>query len=422
MEVKVSDIRSCEKSLEIKVPYSETLDEEKSVLEYYRKEAKVEGFRKGKAPVFLIKKIYGKRIEDLLLDRLINKHYGEAIKKEKVHPINEANITSVKYDKDEGLVFVAVIEVKPVFELAELDGIRVNKEIRNISETEIDVEIERLRYQLGVKENVKDGAEKGHFLLVDIQEVDPKTNLPLIGKSFNDRYFRIGDNVFGDNTDEQLFGLKTGDKKIITREIPKGITEQSEQNKMESFSISVKNIENIILPNLDDEFAKDVNEKFKNMEDLKNHVKNSLKVRAELESNQNVRKLVEIEIVRRHDFDVPNSMMEGILNQMIQNSKKEGIQNVDEEFLRTSYHGEAVKIIKWFWIKERLLKENKVIVEDSEIEERINKYTKIVGIDSEKARAAFRTKQAREKIKEEMVTDKLFNIILKKVKIENINV
>lgn len=308
MEIKVTDIKSCEKSLEVKVQYSETIDEEKSVLEDYRKEAKIGGFRKGKAPVSLVKKMFGKKIEDYLVDKLINKYYREAIKEENISPISEAKISSVKYNKDEGLVFIAIIEVEPVFEPVELEGIKVRKEIIKITEENINEEIEKLQYQFGTKENIEAEAQTGHFLLVDIQQVDPKTNVPLVGQNWKDRYFRIGDNVFGENTDEQLIGLKTGDKKIITGRIPKGVTEQIEDSYTESLLIDVKSIENIILPDLDDEFAKDVNEKFKNLEDLKNFLKISLEDRAKIKSNQDVRQQLENEIVRRHDFNVPNTI------------------------------------------------------------------------------------------------------------------
>ena len=185
MEVKVTDIKNCEKSLEIKVPYSETADEEKAAFEEYRKEVKIEGFRKGKAPIPLIKKMFGNKIENYLIDKLVNKHYLQAIKKENIAPLSEAKLNSVKYNKEEGLNFITIVEVEPVFELGEFDGIKVRKEIKKITDKEIDEEIERLRYQFGTKEKVEGEAKSGHFLLVDIQQVDQTTKIPLVGKKWD---------------------------------------------------------------------------------------------------------------------------------------------------------------------------------------------------------------------------------------------
>ncbi|NVM03365.1 MAG: hypothetical protein HWN67_13575, partial [Candidatus Helarchaeota archaeon] len=134
METKVTNIRSCEKSIEIKIPYSEIEEEESAFYEEYHREVKIEGFRKGKAPPSLIKKMFGKTIEGYLIDRLINKYFREVIQKENIKPISEAKVQNVKYNKDEGLSFIAIVEVEPPFELAGLQGIKINKEIKKITE------------------------------------------------------------------------------------------------------------------------------------------------------------------------------------------------------------------------------------------------------------------------------------------------
>ena len=427
METKVTDIRSCEKSIEIKVPYSEIKEEENAVYEEYRREAKIEGFRKGKAPLSMIKRMFGKTIEGYLIEKLINKYYRETIERENIKPVSEAKVQNVKYNKDEGLSFIAIIEVEPSFELAVLDDIKVQRETKKITEDEINKETERLRYEFGVKEKFEGEAQIGHYLLLDIQQLDSNTNLPLIGKKRENLYLRIGDNILGKGVEEQLIGIRIGERRVITTNvqqdmIQEGINNQNRGNRTSHFLIEVRNIEKIILPDLDDEFAKDVNENLNNLDDLKRYVKEILKERANFESDKNVRKQIENEILRRHEFDIPNGMIGYYLNNLLKDIKKESLEDVDEEYIKSSYRDLAIRNIKWYWIREKIIRENNIKVEDYEIDERIGEIAKRSGISPERARITYRSKKSREEIKEEILEDKLFSFLLEKTQIENVNI
>jgi len=427
LETKVTDIRSCEKSIEIKVPYSEIKEEENAVYEEYRREAKIEGFRKGKAPLSMIKRMFGKTIEGYLIEKLINKYYRETIERENIKPVSEAKVQNVKYNKDEGLSFIAIIEVEPSFELAVLDDIKVQRETKKITEDEINKETERLRYEFGVKEKFEGEAQIGHYLLLDIQQLDSNTNLPLIGKKRENLYLRIGDNILGKGVEEQLIGIRIGERRVITTNvqqdmIQEGINNQNRGNRTSHFLIEVRNIEKIILPDLDDEFAKDVNENLNNLDDLKKYVKEILKERANFESDKNVRKQIENEILRRHEFDIPNGMIGYYLNNLLKDIKKESLEDVDEEYIKSSYRDLAIRNIKWYWIREKIIRENNIKVEDYEIDERIEEIAKRSGISPERARITYRSKKSREEIKEEILEDKLFSFLLEKTQIENVNI
>ena len=427
MENKVTDIRSCEKSIEIKIPYSEIEEEENVVYEEYRREAKIEGFRKGKAPLSMIKKMFGKTVEGYLIEKLINKYYRETIEKENIKPVSEAKIQNVKYNKDEGLSFIAIIEVEPLFELAVLDDMKVQREIKKVTENEINKETERLRYEFGTKEKFEGEAQIGHYLLADIQQLDPNTNLPLIGKKRENLYLRIGDNILGEDVEKQLVGIRIGESRVTTTNvkqgmIKEGINNQNQENRTVHYLFEVKNIEKIILPDLDDEFAKDVGENLNNLDDLKKYVEEILEVNSNFESDKKVRKQIENEIIRRHEFDIPNGMIEYYLNNLLKDIKKESLENVDEEYIKSNYRDLAIRNIKWYWIREKIIKENNIKVVDYEIDERIEQIAKRSGISPEKARITYRSKKLREEIKQGILEDKLFNFLLEKTQIENVNI
>lgn len=437
MEINVTNISNCEKSIEITAPYSETEKEEQNIYQEYQKNAKVEGFRKGKVPIALIKKMFGKTIEEYLIDKLVNKYYNEAITKETIKPIGEAKVQDVKYNENEGLHFIATIETEPTFELAEIDGIKLQKKLKNITKEEIDEEMEKLRHQFGTKEKVEDGAQIGHYILADVQMIDPQTHVPLIGKRWDDRYFILGHNALSGENAQQLIGARIGENRIVTTEIQQGLIQQaitqpgmvqnnpqtqSARNNTESFLINIKNIERINLPELDDEFAKDVGENFKTLEDLNEHIKKVLEVRAKFESNEDLKKQVENEIIRRHEFNVPNIMIENYINQTIKDLKKGNIEKIDEEYIKSNFRDTAIRNIKWYWIREKLIEKNTLKVEEEEIEKRIDEIAKINNVTPEKARITFRSKQSREKLKEQILDDKLYDFLLEKAQIEDITI
>ena len=421
MEVKVTDIKSCEKSLDIEVPYAEIEEEEKNIYQEYKKEAKIEGFRKGKAPLSLVKQMYGGTIEQALIERLVQKYYSETLQKENISPISEARIQNVQFNKEKGLRFIAIIETAPVFVLADVAGIKIKKEKVNIDDKQVDEEIEKLRYHFGTKEKIEEPAEIGHFILADIQQVDPVTKIPLIGKKHNDQYFRLGDNALGENTDEKLIGIKTSENTIITREIPQGlVTKQNPENATEHFLVEIKNIENIILPEVDDEFVKDVNDKFKTTEDLKKAVRNQLEVRAKLDSEQKVRQQIEQEVIKHHEFDVPESMVENYIKNLIEEFKKSNVENLDEEYLRTSYNAAAVNTIKWYWIKSKMLEEYNITVEEQDIDNRIKEIAERNNLKEDQIQTLMRSKHSRDKVKEDLMDEKLYASLMEKVNIEEV--
>ena len=225
--------------------------------EEYRKKVKLEGFRKGKVPLSMVKRIYGKEVEMMVLDRILQKFYAQALEEGHIHPLSRGTVEDVEFEPEEHLKFTAIVEVEPSFEIEDISGIAVTKEVPKIKEEFVDRELERIQYGMAKRSTVNDAAEVNHYIKADIQQIDAATHTPIIGRKWQDQYFQLGSNAFGEDFETQLVGVKGGETRKVSRTYPEDHEDRNLAGTTERFQVEVKEIEHLELPPLDDELAKE---------------------------------------------------------------------------------------------------------------------------------------------------------------------
>jgi trigger factor len=289
LDVIVSDKEGLIKEIKIKVSFKEIEPEFERYYEEEGKKVKIDGFRKGKVPKAMVKKMFGKQIEAGALNDLVNKYYVEAIVKEKLNILVEDGITLEKFSHETGLEFTAKVEVKPEIEIPDIEGRKIKKEIYKVKDDEVDNVLIRIQYNLAKREKSDGPAEEGDFVLMNIQEIDPMTKLPMVGRKWGDRYIRVGENEIGPEFDEAVKGAKTGEIKQVNRSGASAMISQVQEGQTdEAFNLEIKGIDKVELAPLDDEFAKSYNKELKTLEELKNNIEEELKVSKSRQADMNL--------------------------------------------------------------------------------------------------------------------------------------
>lgn len=423
MDINVTDKDGLIKEINVKVPYSEMESELNVYYEEERKKIKLDGFRKGKIPLSLVKKMFGKQIEARVLGDLINKYYEEAVTRQELDILVYDNIKLEKFSHEEGLEFSAQLEMKPVFEIPEFTGKKVKKEISIVRSEEVDNILRRIQYNLAKREKSEGPAGEGDFVLMNIQEVDPKTNLPMIGRKWGDRYIRIGDNEIGPEFDDSLKGAKTGDTVIVKRSGSEMLVSQVQDGQTEeAFSVEVKGIDKVELPPLDDNFAKSYNKELKSLEELKNNIKEELKSskskQAELALEDSI-----VNIIR----DAVNMEMPSLfIGKYIENMHKRTNENSREKISLKEYKEKnrqnVTAFIKWFLIREKLFEKYDIKIENNEMDERIKNYAESRGMMDWQLKKMYSSKDKQDELIDALKEHKLFEILKEYFKIEEIEV
>ena len=240
---------------------------------------KVEGFRQGKAPRKMIEKAYGFEVfyEDAISEGF-NKHYVEILDNDKsFEPIDGPEIRITKLDET-GITMVAEIPVKPEVKLGKYKGLKISVEPRKVTDEDVENELKRVQMQ-NSRLVEKDGAiENGMIANIDFKgSVDGEYFDGGTAEGFD---LEIGSHSFIDNFEDQLVGLKAGDKKDVMVKFPESYHAENLAGKDAKFECTVNAVKEKVLPEINDELASNVSE-FETLEEYKNHIKEHLGHHAE---------------------------------------------------------------------------------------------------------------------------------------------
>lgn len=401
MQSKVSKKGNFERVVEVDIPEAELAPHFEKMYKKYQRSVKLEGFRKGKVPLGLIKKLYGDAIKTEAIDEVVQSVFQEVKAQESLKPVAPAQLEDIQYKPEEGLHFKATVEVVPDIELKTYTGLSVEKEVYQVDDEDVGKALEDIREQMALMQPVEGEAREGHFVLADLQQVD-EAGLPIIGKKYEDRFFQLNTDEFNKELAEQLIGVKPGETRRI--ELPMQ-QDGSSEPKLEWYSVQVKEIKEKKLPALDDELAKDLG-KFETLDELKEDIRTRLRKQAENDSKRRLRRNLIDELLKKNDFELPESMIQNYLEAVVESAQNEQNQQLSPEQLKQQYRPSAIWNLKWELAKDKLVELENIQVTEEAKNRYIADFAERQGMDEKEVRNSLRTKAAQKRL-EEGVLEKL---------------
>lgn len=411
MEVNITDFAENEKQIEVTVPYENLKPKFEESYNKYKKTIQLEGFRKGKVPLGLIKKVFGAKIEQEVAENSISDILQEVIEEHKIKFHDLEKVESVEFNKDDGLKFKAIVKVEPEIELKKYKGLAIEKEIYEVTDDDINLSLEGLREQHATMNNIDGEAQEGHYLAADLQKTDGAGH-PLIGEKYENQYFQIGGEKINDTISDQLLGAIAGDKKQITVSIQEG-----EGNKVEFYSVEIKEVKEKIIPELDDEFAKDIGD-YENLDQLKEMIRENIKKQSQAGDKQKFHNELIDQVIKNNPIDLPDFMIEDFLKNFVKNMKNESQKNVADNELKERYRADAIWNLKWILIRDKISEIEELKIEDSDVDSHIENLVKHAGEEAVKVRKFYRDKKNRERIMRELFDQKVVDFITENSKIK----
>ncbi len=314
-----TQLESSKVELEISIPAE---DFQKAIEKAYRKRVKrinVPGFRKGKAPRKIIEKMYGEGFfyEDAITD-LYPLHYSKALVEAEVEPVENADVEIVSMDRENGVVFKAVVTVKPTLDIDGYKGIEVEVDEYETGDKDVADELERLQDRNARLVDANDRpAKNGDQVLIDYEGfID---GVPFEGGKAEDTLLDLGSFTFIMGFEKQIEKHTVGEEFDVYVTFPPNYQKEELQGKPAIFKVKLKGIKGKIYPELDDEFAKDVSE-FDTIEELKN----SIREKKEAEFNQSRQRQIDSQISKAlcekiNKDDIPEVMYKNMVDEMNSN-------------------------------------------------------------------------------------------------------
>lgn len=337
----------------------------------------VPGFRKGKAPRKMIEKLYGEGVfYDDAINSLYPAAYDAAVAEAGITPVDNPKVEVTSVDS-EGFEFTAVVTVKPQAEVKDYKGIKVVKNVYNVTETMVKGEIEALRKQNQRIVDVDREAKSGDTVNIDYEGfVD--------GKAFDggkaDGYdLNLGSNTFIPGFEDQLVGKKASDECEVNVTFPEEYHAQELKGKAAVFKVKVNAVKEIQLPELDDEFAKDVSE-FDTLAELKTSIKKKLTEQKTKQSEAELENALVDKLVENTQVDIPPVMIDRKVDSMMaefeQRLAGSGLNlntymqymGTDLESFKQNYRPDAEKQVKTRLALEKVVELENIVVSDEDID------------------------------------------------------
>jgi len=409
LEVNISEQGKWERVIEITVPYQEMAHHFDKAYVTYKKKIQLEGFRKGKVPISLIKQMFGLKIEQETAENVAVEYLEEAAKQEHLRLFDISKLDTIDYSREKGLHLKAVVKIQPEIELTKYKGLEVENEIYQVTDDDIRETIERLREQQATMVDIEDEAKRGHYIVADIQETN-ETGVPIVGQKYENRYFQLESTDPDDQFVEQLIGVKPGETRNISIVEPSADPD-SDKPEVKYFSIAVKEVKEKVLPEIDDEFARDVGD-YQNLDELKASIRQELEQQAAENSKQNLSHRVMDEAIKSNPVELPDYMIDNFLDRFVKNARQNGGEAMDEQELRDRYRADAIWNLKWVMIKDKIMEMENIEVSDKEVMDYIEDLAKKAGKNATMVRSNYRDPKKREQIKLKIEEDKVVDLLI----------
>lgn len=426
MSVQVENLEKNTAKLTIEVPAEKF---EEAVQHSYNKNKgkfNIPGFRKGKAPFNMIKKMYGVGVfyEDAV-DEVIDASYPDAAKESGLEIVSRPSISIEEIEEGKAFVYTAVVAVKPEVTLGEYKGVEVQKTKSEVTEEDIETEIKRAREKNSRLITVEDrGIEDGDQVTIDFDgSVDGKR---FEGGKAEDYPLMIGSHTFIDNFEEQLIGKTTGEECEVNVTFPAEYHVEELKNKPAVFKVKVKEIQRKELPEANDDFASEVSD-FDTMEEYKKDLTEKLQAeKIEAAKTADEDKVV-AKVIENATMEIPDQMVEeqvnGMVNDYARRLESQGIsfkQYVEITGMTAEKIGEqmkpqAIKRIQTRLVLEAVVKAENIQADDAAVEEQFDKMAEDFKMDKEQIKGMFGEEQMAQ-LKEDLAVQKAIDFLVAEAK------
>ncbi len=314
MQVSVSKQGNLGRKLTIEVPESKILEQQEARLKKVAKNAKMDGFRKGKVPMKVIKERYGAQVRSEILGDLIQTSLIEALTQEKLNPAGMPNITDTQYEEGKPLTYVAEFEVYPEVSLKPFNKIKVEKLNSDISDSDLNKTLDTIRGQYKDWNIVERAAKNGDQ--VDLDFVGSIDGEEFPGGKAEHFKLELGANRMIPGFEEGILGMKAGEQKTITVTFPENYGEANLSGKKTDFALTVHAVEEASLPALDDAFAEKLGIKEGGVEKLKEEVRKNMERELDHALKNNAKTKVMDALLEQNKIEIPRALIDGEIDRL----------------------------------------------------------------------------------------------------------
>lgn len=417
MEINVKEINPYTQELTVGLEWKELSDDFNKFIGKFGKQIKMPGFRPGKVPRPVLIKQFLPLIESQFVEDNVQKYYLEALRKKEVVPVNKAEIKDVHFHQNEHFNFTAVFEVEVEAKLPELkkNSIKVERVVYIIDKEDINLTIDDMRRSRAEMRTVEDGAKEGDFILADLQKID-ESGVPIIGEKLEKRYIKIGDGIFIGDNQKKLIGVKAGGKVQVM--IPEG-----EEKKDVPYEISVINVEEEVLPEINMDFVKLMDPDAKDVESWRNGVKERIEKSYRQRADEQFDRNISDALIKKIDPKFSPAMVESYLDHIIEDvtANNQGAK-IEEDKVRETYRSLSERNLKWYSIRKAIIKDQDFKISADEIKSEIVRLKEESPKQAQEIEKFYKKPSNRTRMEDDIMEKKILEYLTDFIKVKKVKI
>ena len=416
---------SCRRELELEIPAEEVSKSSEKVAKEFAKIARVPGFRPGKAPISLIKRRFAEEIKSEVLQNLVPETVEKAVTEQKLTPISQPQVDKLEFNEGQPVKFRAVFDVLPEFALANYKTLEIEMPEMTITDEDINKALTETQQRAATFAPVEDRVvQNDDFVQVKLHGTPDGGGEPLQAESV---LCHVGAEETMEPFNENLRGANVGDHKDFDVNYPADYPDAKLAGKLFHYSVDVLGIKTKKLPELNDEFAKDVSDAT-SLDELKTKIRESLEHDRDHRQKDLQREKIIGELVKLHDFPVPESLVEHQmdvrLERVVRSLAQQGVDpravNVDWVSLRKRQEDRAKDDVKAELVIDRIASEEKIDATDEELDHELEHMAGHSGESAEAIRARLTKQGALDRMKAKLRSDKTIDWLAQNASVKTV--
>ena len=378
-------------------------------LRRYQKRLEIPGFRKGKVPLRIVEARFGSSIRGEVLGDLLPSLLEEATREAGLRPAAPPKISQLDHEPGGSLTFTAELDVWPEINAEHYENLAATRMVHEVADEEIGEHLEEMRRRYATERVVERPLANGDVLVADLQRLDD-SGLPVIGDKYEKRHILIGDeNALSPEFEEALVGMGAGEERKVRFAYREDLPNEQLAGQTAHFAVAAHEVRERTLPELDDEFAKDLGEQFQTLDDLRQHLSGQIQERWEYMAQQRLRSELISQLILKNDFDLPESMVDNYLDSL---EREQANRDHDQDLSHSDEErAQATHQLKSYLLLESVRQQAGVEVTDAEFAQFAAERAEHAGVQSSDLQDA-------EGLRRELEDQKVFDLLIAKADIK----
>jgi trigger factor len=418
LEVNSHTLTEVSREVEIELDSEELQPYFEKAYREYRPKIEIRGFRKGKAPIELVRKLYGEMIEHEYLEKLAGELYRNVVKEKELKPIGEPTLTDMNYKRGERFWVKIQYDIRPTIQLVQYKGLSIETVVHTATEDELEDELLRIRKINSVREEVEKVTDDEHVVSAELQEFDDE-GFPLIGKKTENARFYLADPQLEQPFKDALQAAQKGNEHEIKFE-----HQHDDHAHKVNMKAKVTKVEKVVLPELNDEFVKKVTkDKITSLDEFRKGIREDVESYWKEKNRRSLINSIVGEIIRLHEFQVPESLIRSVMENLLeeikgQQPKKQLPADFDVEKFFQENRPYAIFQAKWALLREEIVKAENLSVDEAALVALAEREAAKIGIDKERLITYYKSS---DQVKDRLIGDKLIDLLISSTTVKEVD-